>query len=51
MYNLKSMKKVSLACQQCRIKNYYENKSSEARLVKNKFCKHCGSYQIHKEEK
>lgn len=44
-------KKVSLACEDCHQKNYYENKSSSERLVKNKFCKKCGSYKVHKEEK
>lgn len=45
------MKKVVLACSQCQAKNYYENKSNLPRLVKKKFCKHCGIQQIHKEEK
>ena len=44
-------KKVALACEVCHKKNYYENKSSIERLVKNKFCENCGSHQIHKEEK
>ncbi|MBD5423052.1 MAG: 50S ribosomal protein L33 [Mycoplasma sp.] len=45
-------KKVALACENCHNKNYYENKSSIGeRLIKNKFCKKCGSYQVHKEEK
>ncbi|MBR2055976.1 MAG: 50S ribosomal protein L33 [Mycoplasmataceae bacterium] len=45
-------KKVTLACQECHSKNYYENKSSvDKRLIKRKFCKQCVLHTIHKEEK
>ncbi|WP_022934622.1 50S ribosomal protein L33 [Mesomycoplasma moatsii] len=44
-------KKIALACEVCHSKNYYENKSNDQRLIKNKFCKNCNTHQIHKEEK
>ncbi|AXE60930.1 50S ribosomal protein L33 [[Mycoplasma] phocae] len=48
---MKKTKKISLACQECLAKNYYVNKSNESRLEIKKFCKHCNSQTMHKEEK
>ncbi|MGL6125050.1 MAG: 50S ribosomal protein L33 [Metamycoplasmataceae bacterium] len=44
-------KKVALACQNCKIKNYYTNKSNDDRIVINKFCNNCRAHHEHKEEK
>ncbi|UVD81962.1 50S ribosomal protein L33 [Mycoplasma iguanae] len=46
-----SQKKISLACEICRTKNYQKNKSNTARLIISKYCKKCKINQIHKEEK
>lgn len=44
-------KKVALACQNCKIKNYYTNKSNDERIVIKKFCNTCRAHNEHKEEK
>lgn len=44
-------KKVTIACEVCKHKNYRLNKTGEERLVINKFCAKCGSHTSHKEEK
>ncbi|TPE56563.1 50S ribosomal protein L33 [[Mycoplasma] falconis] len=48
---MKKTKKITMACQECLTKNYTLNKSSEARLELNKFCKKCNKQTLHKEEK
>ncbi|WP_084178005.1 50S ribosomal protein L33 [Mycoplasma buteonis] len=44
--------KVSIACQECKKKNYVKNKSSgnDARMQVKKFCPHCNRHTLHKEE-
>ncbi|QZE12275.1 50S ribosomal protein L33 [Mycoplasma sp. Ms02] len=46
-------KKVSLACELCRRKNYATNKSlgNAERLVFKKYCTNCKAHTTHKEEK
>ncbi|WP_024543815.1 50S ribosomal protein L33 [Metamycoplasma salivarium] len=44
-------KKISLACSECKHKNYSVNKSNNARLEIKKFCKYCNKQTLHKEEK
>ncbi len=44
-------KKVSLACEVCKSKNYNTPKSIDERLEIKKFCKKCGLHTMHKEEK
>ncbi|TCG10532.1 50S ribosomal protein L33 [Mycoplasma todarodis] len=44
-------KKVILACEVCRSRNYSTPKSVTERLTKNKFCKKCNAQTLHKEEK
>ncbi|QJG66899.1 50S ribosomal protein L33 [Mycoplasma phocoenae] len=47
----KTSKKISLACFECKRKNYSTNKSIEERVIINKFCKWCNAKTLHKEEK
>ncbi|AWX69534.1 50S ribosomal protein L33 [[Mycoplasma] anseris] len=47
----RTTKKITLACQECFHKNYSINKSNDARLVINKYCKFCNKQTEHKEEK
>ncbi|MBN4083400.1 50S ribosomal protein L33 [Mycoplasma sp. CSL10137] len=44
--------KVSLACEECRRKNYITNKSlgNLERLIVKKYCIHCKKHTLHKEE-
>ncbi|RIV16956.1 50S ribosomal protein L33 [Mycoplasmopsis gallopavonis] len=44
--------KVSLACEECKRKNYVKNKSggNPTRLVVRKFCPNCKKQTNHKEE-
>lgn len=44
-------KKVTIACENCKMKNYRLNKTQEERLVLKKFCDKCNAHTIHKEEK
>ncbi|WP_412031599.1 50S ribosomal protein L33 [Metamycoplasma buccale] len=48
---MKSKKKITLACSECKNKNYTVNKSIESRLEIQKFCKNCNAKTLHKEEK
>ncbi|WP_426460996.1 50S ribosomal protein L33 [Mycoplasma hafezii] len=44
--------KVSIACEECKKKNYVKNKSAgnAARVQIKKFCPHCKKHTLHKEE-
>ncbi|TNK82413.1 50S ribosomal protein L33 [Mycoplasmopsis pullorum] len=46
-------KKIALACEVCRRKNYYTNKSfgNQSRIIIKKHCTNCNNHTIHKEEK
>ncbi|MCK5807010.1 MAG: 50S ribosomal protein L33 [Mycoplasmataceae bacterium] len=46
-----SKNKVTLACSECKHKNYRVAKSGDKRLAIKKFCKNCSSHLLHKEEK
>ncbi|WP_027121549.1 50S ribosomal protein L33 [Mycoplasma leonicaptivi] len=49
---MKTNNKVSLACEECRRKNYITNKSlgNSKRLVVKKHCVNCSKHTVHKEE-
>ncbi|QGZ97932.1 50S ribosomal protein L33 [Mycoplasma sp. NEAQ87857] len=49
---MKNNNKVSIACQECKKKNYTKNKSlgSDKRIVIKKHCPHCKVHTVHKEE-
>lgn len=46
---------IKLECTNCKRQNYFtfknKRKLREHRLEISKFCKHCGSHQVHKEAK
>ena len=47
-----ALKKASLACAVCGLRNYSIKISSNPKLTRlevNKFCKHCGKYTTHRE--
>ncbi|UUD36814.1 50S ribosomal protein L33 [Mycoplasmopsis equigenitalium] len=46
-----SKKKIPLACEVCKIRNYTTFKTTNDRLEIKKFCKQCNMHTIHKEEK
>ncbi|WP_036437033.1 50S ribosomal protein L33 [Mycoplasma elephantis] len=44
-------KKIPLACEICKNRNYSTTKTTLERLEVKKFCKKCNLHTIHKEEK
>ncbi|MBI1883247.1 MAG: 50S ribosomal protein L33 [Chlamydiae bacterium] len=45
---------ITLACTECKGRNYYtykNKKTTQARLERNKFCKVCHRHTLHKEAK
>jgi large subunit ribosomal protein L33 len=42
---------VSLACAECKARNYKTTKSPEQVLEIKKFCKHCKKHTVHRETK
>ena len=44
-------KKILLVCSECKIVNYSTNKTTEERLIINKFCPRCNKHTEHKENK
>jgi large subunit ribosomal protein L33 len=44
--------KITLACEECKNRNYITNKNrrnNPDRLAMKKFCTHCGTHRVHKE--
>ena len=44
--------KITLACEECKNRNYITNKNrrnNPDRLAMKKFCPHCGTHRAHKE--
>ncbi len=42
---------VSLACDECKARNYKTTKSGDRELSLKKFCKHCKRHTLHRETK
>jgi large subunit ribosomal protein L33 len=42
---------VSLACEECKARNYKTTRSGEKLVELKKFCKHCKHHTVHRETK